>query len=342
MPPGGNAVSNPVLVEVTRGPLVESRHRGAIAIAGAHGTIIEQWGDIERPVFPRSSIKMIQALPLVESGAADAFGLSDEHLALACASHSGEDMHVSRTKEWLLRIDASEEELSCGPHWPFHEPSRDRLIREGQKPCRVHNNCSGKHVGFLTLARQLDAPARGYTDTTHPVQLAVIDAIADCTKVETGAWPTGLDGCNAPIFALPLKAWASAMARMASGHGLGPLRRKAARRLIATMTAHPELVSGTGRSCAQFMRACSGGAAVKIGADGFYAAILPALGIGVAIKVDDGAAPAAEALMAACLVRLGALDFESPVAQGFLNAPIVNTAGVVVGHRRVTEELLAR
>jgi L-asparaginase II len=333
---------NPVLVEVTRGELVESAHRATIAIVDAAGTIVASWGDIEQPVFPRSAIKMIQALPLLESGAADHFGLSDEHLALACASHSGEPMHIGRIGAWLGLIGAGDSDLRCGPHYPYGEAARDAMVRAAETPHHIHNNCSGKHTGFLTLAQHLGAPLAGYCETSHPVQLSVMDALAGVAGVPVGTWGLGIDGCSAPNFALPLSRWAYAMARIGSGQGLAPARARAAARLTHAMMTHPELMSGTGRACAQLMRATNGRVAVKTGAEGVFAGIVPDRGLGIAIKADDGATRASEALMAACLTMLGVLDADHSVARAYVDAPIKNWEGLVVGRRRVVPGLLAQ
>ena len=331
-------MSNPILVEVTRGDVVESVHRAAIAVADSTGRLIAQLGDTDKVVFPRSAIKMIQALPLVESGAADAFGLTSEHLALACASHSGEAMHVGRIGSWLGLIGATDADLGCGAHYPYADYARDVLVRNGDRPRRIHNNCSGKHTGFLSYARHISAPFEGYLETHHPVQLAVMDALASVSQVPVGYWSTGIDGCSAPNFALPLGVWAGAMARLASGAGQGPERARAGQRLLSAMKAHPELMSGTDRACASLIRACQGGVVVKTGAEGFFVAILPERGLGVALKVEDGATRASEAIMAACLIQLGVLDPDNPVARNLTHSPVKNWAGVQVGERRVVPE----
>lgn len=333
---------DPILVELTRGSLVESVHRAAVAICDADGRIAAEWGDVERPVFPRSAIKMIQALPLVECGAVEAFGLGDEHLALACASHSGEAMHTGRVGAWLGLIGASDSDLRCGPHFPYGEPARDAMIRAGETPLHIHNNCSGKHTGFLTVARQLGVSTEAYVDTNHPVQLAVMDAIAGAAGVSVGAWDIGIDGCSAPNFALPLSRWAYAMARLATGHGLPPMRARAAQRLVAAMRDHPELMSGSGRACAQLTRACEGRAIVKTGAEGVFVAILPGRGLGVALKILDGATRASETLMAACLIKLGVLDPQHPSVQLYIDAPIRNWEGLTVGIRRTAAGFTAQ
>lgn len=323
---------NPILVELTRGPLVESVHRGSVAIADANGNIRFALGDLATPVYPRSSLKPIQALPLVESGALDAFGLGDEEIALACASHSGEPMHTTRVAAWLKRIGCGESDLACGAHPPRFEPVAEEMIRKGWKPTRLHNNCSGKHTGFLTVARHWEIATHGYELHDHPVQRAVARTFGELAG-DAEEMPWGIDGCAAPNFAAPLAAQARAFARMASPEGLTENRARACRRIVRAMMAHPELVSGTGRACAILMRSAKGKAAVKIGAEGFYAAMLPEAGLGVVLKIDDGASRAAETAMAALLDRLGVLGDDSEARQ-LLRMPIANTRGVAVGERR--------
>ena len=324
-------MTNPVLVELTRGALVESFHRGAVAIADAEGSIRFALGDIEAPHYPRSSLKPIQALPLVESGAVEAFGLDDQHIALACASHSGEPMHTERVAAWLERIGLDETALACGPHPVRHEPTWNAMIARREHATRVHNNCSGKHTGFLTVARHWDVATKGYEDACHPVQQAVAAGLRELSGEK--AFAIGTDGCAAPNFALPLAGFARALAKLASPQKLAAGRGNAAKRIVAAMIAHPELVSGTGRACAILMRAAQGRAAVKAGAEGFYAGIVPSMGIGIAIKVDDGAARGAETVIATVLDRLGLLS-NDPSARALSRGPITNTRGDVVGERR--------
>ena len=319
---------NPILVEVTRGVLVESVHRGAVAIADASGTVRFALGEVDAPVYTRSSLKPIQALPLVESGAAEAFAVTDEEVALACASHSGEAIHTSRVSDWLARIGCSEADLACGPQAPRHEPTLDAMLATHSKPSRLHNNCSGKHTGFLTVARYFKVPVAGYVGIAHPVQQAVIAALQRLSGVRDAAW--GVDGCAAPNFAVPLTAFARALARIAGRQTPG------ADRILRAMMAHPELVAGTGRSCTALMCAAHGKAAVKIGAEGVYAAMLPDAGLGVAVKIDDGAARGAETAIATLLEKLGVVD----CGAGLSRAPITNTRGDTVGEKRPAKVLL--
>ena len=324
-------MSNPILVEVTRTPLVESVHRGAFAVSNAKGGLMLFSGDVDRPILPRSSLKPVQAVPLIESGAADAFGVSDEELALACASHSGEPMHTTRVAAWQDRIGCSVADLACGPHRPVHEKTATEMIAKGERWTSLHNNCSGKHTGFMTLARHLNAPVKGYQLIDHPSQQHVEKTLKEMSGV-SGEMPYGVDGCTVPNFALPLKALARAMAQFADPSGLSGSRRKAANRVVRAMTAHPELVAGTGRTCTNLMRQ-SHGIVTKTGAEGVYIAIIPRLGLGAALKIDDGASRASETAIAALLIALGALPDEGATA-GLARAPVPNTRGVPVGERR--------
>ncbi len=337
-------MANPILVEITRGALVESVHRGSIAIADAKGVLVFALGDVETPVYPRSSLKPVQALPLLESGAADAFGLGDEEIALACASHSGEPMHTNRVAVWLERIGCSASDLACGPHPVRYEPVWEAMVRRGEAPTRIHNNCSGKHTGFLSVARHWDVATAGYETHDHPVQRAVAKALGELSGIG-GELPWGVDGCTAPNFALPLAGFARALAKLAAPASLPEPRAKAAARIVRAMMAHPELVAGTGRACTTLMRGAGGKAAVKTGAEGFFAAMLPGPGFGIALKIDDGAGRAAETTMAALLDKLGVLGGDKP-SRDILRAPVTNTRNAVVGERRpaaaLAEALLPR
>ena len=330
---------NPILVEVTREPLTESVHRGAFAVADAKGGLKLFAGDVDRPIFPRSSLKPVQAVPLIETGAADAFGVSDEELALACASHSGEPMHTTRVAAWQDRIGCSVADLACGPHRPVHDKTATEMIANGERWTSLHNNCSGKHTGFMTLARHLQAPVKGYQLVDHPSQRLVEQTLKEMAGV-SGDMPYGVDGCTVPNFALPLKALARVMAQFADPSNLSPPRRQATNRVVRAMTAHPELVAGTGRACTNLMRQARG-IITKTGAEGVYIAIIPRLGLGVALKIDDGASRASETAIAALLIALGALPDEGAAA-GLARAPVPNTRGLPVGERRAVMDAFRR
>jgi L-asparaginase II len=327
-------MSNPVLVELTRGGYPESAHRGAVAICDASGALVWSAGDVDRPIFARSSLKMLQAIALVETGAADAFEVSAPELSLACASHSGEPVHVRAVGAWLERIEADETCLACGAHLPSGEAAARALLREGLEPSRLHNNCSGKHSGFMTLARHLGVDRQGYERPDHPVQRRVLATMAEMAGLDIAHTPIALDGCAAPAIALPLRALARASARIADPTGLATDRAAAARRLDAAVRAHPVMVAGSDRACTRIIEASGASLSVKTGAEGVYVAVLDALGLGVALKIDDGAGRAAETAIAAILAALGVVSADHPVIADLIDAPTTNTQGRLVGARR--------
>jgi L-asparaginase II len=294
------AANNPVLVEVRRGDEVESFHRGALAVVNAEGEVLAAWGDVKRPVFPRSAVKMIQALPLIESSAADRFGLSDAHIAVACASHSGEPGPVRAIESWLLQIGLTPDALACGAHEPLDEKAARDLAASGQEPSPLHDNCSGKHAGFLTIARHLDVPVENYIARMHPVQKMVTQALADMTACNLDEAPCGIDGCGIPAYALPLRAIAFAMAKLVTPERLDGGRGTAATRIVAAVSAHPWHVAGTGRFDTRAMSAADCAFVVKTGAEGVHVAGIPRSGLGVAVKIDDGARRGAELVMQPC------------------------------------------
>ncbi len=332
--------ANPVLVEIWRGDILECAHRGTAAICTAEGELVAAWGDVGRVHLPRSACKMIQALPLVESGAADAAGLDARHLALACASHGGTEAHSTLIGPWLDGLGLGAAALRCGTHAPLDGAARLQMRETGQTPSQIHHQCSGKHTGFLTLARHLGGGPE-YHDPDHPVQRAVREAMAE-TSGDAPAGPA-IDGCSAPNFAVTIKGLATAMARYARPEAaFSGVRAAAMGRLVAAMKAHPVLI-GYGASWAtRFTAITRGGTATKSGADGGFAAILPELGLGVAVKIDDGGDKAAAAVMAALLARLGVLDPSDPAFKESAEAPVVNARGVVCGQLRVVPELAGR
>lgn len=321
----------PVAILVRRGDRVESAHRVAFAIADADGRLHRAApGDGSALVHPRSAVKPLQALAMVESGAARRFELTSVELALACASHGGEPMHVRAVRAWLRRLDLAESALGCGAHPPAHGPSADALLRAGEAPAAAHNNCSGKHAAMLTLARHLDAPIEGYTAPGHPVQRRIASVLGEMAGRERLAEPA-IDGCGVPTWPLPLAGLATAMARLGAGDRLAPTRAEACARIGRAMTAHPELVAGSGRSCTAIM-ATAPHLLVKSGAEGVYVAAWPARRLGLALKVVDGASRAAPVALLAILDALGALDAETRVALDDWSRPMItNHARVVVG-----------
>ena len=323
-------MTDPILATRQRAGFVEREHRGRLAIVDASGELVAALGDVAAPMLPRSSCKIVQALPMVESGAADAARLDDRRLALACASHQGSAAHAALAAEWLGEMDLGERDLLCGAQPPADKPTREALRAEGASASQLHNNCSGKHAGFLCQARHLGAPVEGYVDASHAVQKAVAQATADLAE-ET---PAGfaIDGCSAPNYAISLTGLARSMARIAAAEtALTGARRDAAIRLRGAMAKHPFEVAGEGRCCTELMRAGEGRFAVKTGAEGAFIAILPELGLGVALKIDDGNTVAAEGALTGALVALGVVNEADPRVVGWLRPQEVNRRGVVCG-----------
>ena len=319
--------SNPILVEVTRGKTVESRHRGACVVMAADGSQVHGIGDVERIVFPRSAIKPVQALPLIETGAADHFNVTDEEVALACASHNGEADHVARVRAWLARMGLGEEALACGPHTSLSAEVGLELAHDHVELARAHSNCSGKHTGFLSTALHMNDPLAGYVRADHAVQRRVAQAMEDMAGVHLNKDTCGVDGCGIPACAMPLSALALSMARMTDFTA-----RPAAKRIVDAMTAHPQLVAGTGRSDTRIMLAAKGRVVTKIGAEGVHIAIVPERGLGVALKIDDGAGRASDVAMTNVLNALGLLDDAAREALADLLAkPLMNTLGEHAG-----------
>lgn len=320
---------NPVLVEVMRGALVESRHAGAIAVADAGGQLLLALGDVERPIYPRSAIKAMQALPLIESGAADALALSEDELAVACASHSGDRVHLEAVQSLLAKAGLDESYLACGAHWPISEDATRELLQAGQRPRAIHNNCSGKHAGMLATAMHLGLDPRGYERPDHPVQVMIAGIISETCGTALDRSRMGIDGCSVPTFALPLAALARGFARLGTGEGLPPERASAARRLFHACFAEPVHVAGEGRFDTMVLRAMAPACFTKGGAEGVHCASLPALGLGIALKIDDGAKRGTELAMSELIAAL--LPDARQRLIGQLDGEMLNWRGIVVG-----------
>ena len=282
-----------VLVEVTRGMRVESWHMGAIAVVDAAGELVSSIGDIESPTYPRSAIKGLQALPLVESGAVDAFNLPDRAVSIACASHNGEAVHVETVTSMLAACGLDVDALECGAQSPRFEEDQAILHLAGAKPSAVHNNCSGKHAGFLCFSQKAGFDHHGYVAPNHPVQREVRAVLQQMTgsslEGEAKRDLCGIDGCSIPTYAIPLKNLAHAFARFGTGTDLSPERSTAAERIRKAVAREPYMVAGKERFCTGIMEIFGERAFVKTGAEGVFCASLPEQGIGVALKCWDGA-----------------------------------------------------
>ncbi|MEE9140304.1 MAG: asparaginase [Alphaproteobacteria bacterium] len=334
---GGTAPgpANPVLVEVTRGHMAESRHRGAVAVVDAAGGVKLAVGEVERPVYARSGIKPIQALVVLETGAGEAFALGEEEIALACASHGGEKGHTDLVSAWLDRIGCTVDDLECGPQTPLDEAAARALHGAGEAPSALHNNCSGQHAGFLSVARHLGLPTKGYIGRDHPVQQRALRILEEMGETDLSAVPQGIDGCGIPVVGLPLSRIALAMARLANPESQPEPRRAAAARIRRAMAAEPFLVAGTNRFCTRVMEVTGARALVKEGAEGVCCGALPELGLGIALKVDDGASRAASVVMGRLLRHFRVLGAdEADLLADVLEPAVCNPAGLEVGRVR--------
>ncbi len=327
------------MIEVWRGDRIECIHRGHAVVCDARGEIRHQWGDPTTVIYPRSSAKMIQALPLILSGAAKSHGLTTAQLALACSSHIAAHYHVDPVQDWLATLGKSDSDFRCGEEEPRDVSVRNAMIKADKTPCRAHNNCSGKHCGFLTLANHLGA-GPDYVDPAHPVQVMIKDVFEALTDETSPGF--GIDGCSAPNHACTVHGLARAMAQFASVGRCQTAEADAQSQLTQAMMAHPELISGNGTACTELMRACAGKAAIKTGADGVYVAILPEHQLGVAVKITDGAKRASVPALAAILHRLGILEMEHPALKAFMTPDIRNFAGLITGRITPKTALLDR
>ncbi len=301
--------ANPVLVKVTRGNMIESIHRGAAAVTDANGSIIDEVGNIDNLIYPRSAIKPLQAIAFVESGAVKRFSLGLEEVALACASHSGEARHVDRVRAWLEKIGLDENNLECGAQQSACRTTREEMIRNRINPTAAYNNCSGKHAGFLSTAVVNGEPIKGYIHRQHPVQQRTFEILREMTEEQLSNAPTGLDGCGIPVFGMSLRGIARGFSKLASKRNNTDQQGLAVNLICSAMAKFPELVGGENRFCTFVSTATEGSILVKIGAEGVYAGMhLGVNPIGFALKIDDGARRAAEVAMGALILKHCKLD----------------------------------
>lgn len=327
--------ANPVLVELVRGGWVENRHRGAFVIADSSGRVIAAAGDIDRPIFPRSAIKSMQALAMARAGAIDRFTLSDEELALACASHQGEDAHVTGVSAFLRHVGRDPADLECGAHPPTYARAREAMRAAGGEPTPLHNNCSGKHAGMLSVATALGVDAAHYVDRDHPVQQAVRAAMEEVLGTGLAEDRCGIDGCSVPTWAAPLHVFARGFARMGTGEGLSDATAAAATRIVGAAMAHPHLVGGTGNLDTLLMEAFGGRLFQKGGAEGVQCGILREKGWGYALKIDDGNMAASQAVLAKLLLSVASPDdAQRTLLERYATQTIRNVRRLDVGELR--------
>jgi L-asparaginase II len=324
-----------ILVKVIRGDTVESAHRGHLIVINGSGETVASIGDPKAVTFFRSASKPFQAIPCITSGAADAFNFSEEEIALACASHSGEQRHVRIAGLMLERIGLNEAHLHCGSHLPFYEKEAERMLRVGEYATQLHNNCSGKHAAMLALAKHIEADIGTYEILENPVQQKILDAISQFTETPGGKIPIGIDGCVAPNFALPLHAMATAFMNLIRPDRFDQKTQDAAGRIVSAMVNHPDLIGGSERLDTMLMQAASGKIISKVGADGVWlCGVLPSekypTGLAIALKIEDGDDKRARPVVAVEVLRqLGILSGEDLAEVSPM--PIKNRRGDVVG-----------
>ncbi len=328
-------MSYELLVEVTRNGTVESRHFGAAVVSDYKGDVVKSWGDIESLVFPRSALKPMLAIHLVESGASEQYSLSDAELSLACSSHQGEPMHQDLVASWLNRLGLTEDHLACGAVLPEHTESAHQLLASGQHGCRIHHNCSGKHTGFLTTALHLDMPLDNYHLVEHPLQQLSLDILSDLADIDLKQYPMGIDGCGLPAPTMPLLQLGLATARFAKPVDLSDYRAQGIYRLHKAIINEPLYIAGHGSVVSELNEATNGAVLAKTGAEGIVTAALPERGLGIALKIADGSDRARSVALLAILEHLSALsDDEKHKLQAHISPTIVNSRGLAVGEIR--------
>ena len=329
----------PVLARVYRGPRVESSHRGSVAVVDERGALLAACGDPRTPVYVRSAAKPFQAIPLLEAGGEKKFRLTDEELALMCASHGGEPKHVQTAERMLRKGGFRVADLECGAHAPMHEASARDLVRRGAAPTALHNNCSGKHAGMLLACRLLGLPSEGYVDPAHALQRKIRTTLARYAGIPESEITVAVDGCNLPVFRLPLSALACAYARLVGSRvsGESPAAASGRGRLVKAMSKRPFMVAGSGRFTTDFLEAGGGRWIGKEGAEGVYAVgLAPAAGarqaVGVAFKIEDGSARPRDAVTLEVLARLGRLPEAARRTLAAYAEPVIHNArGANVG-----------
>ena len=318
-------MTNPIIAVLRRADIVESQHRGAYAVSDAGGAVIAKAGAYQEAFFPRSAIKAFQCLPLIESGAAKAFNLNDEEIALCCASHGGEAEHVRVARSILAKAGIGETSYECGAHFPTTRSAANDLVRANQKPLAVHNNCSGKHAGMLALAKHLGVSLENYVLPEHPVQRAVADCLSRYCGFDVSKAPCGIDGCSVPTWAVPMDKLAQGFAKLCDP------ANAAAQWIIRAARAHPFLIAGTGRFDTKIMQAVPR-LFIKVGAEGVFCGCIPHAGLGFALKCDDGATRGAEVAVAQMLAHLNVwTDAEKAELEALAREPLHNWRKLYVG-----------
>lgn len=331
------ASKQPLIIEILRGPVVESIHQVMAVVVNEHGGVVTYWGNPNFLTLPRSAIKPLQALSFVESGAMEKFGLDSRHLSLACSSHGGEQAHLTLLKEWLDQLALSETILACGPQWPRSEAATHEMVRRGLKPSCLCNNCSGKHLALLSTCLHLGEDPKKYEQYEHVSQKRMRKVLSEVTKIDHSQVAQAVDGCGLPTYALPLQGIAVGMSALLN-HKEPPLRMAAAKKILEALKNQPKLMSGTGEFAACVIEKTEGRAFVKSGAEGVYTGLIPSKGVAFAVKAADGSARAAQLAAAHLLSTYGGVtESEAAGLSEFWQPPVKNSRGETVGQMRIAK-----
>lgn len=334
---------NPVLVEVHRKNVVESCHRGSAIVVKSTGETVFSIGNVERNIFPRSALKLFQAIPLIESGAARSYDLTDAEITLACASHNGEDRHTSGVEKWLARLGLSVDDLENGPAFPMFDPAKCRMISDQAGPTRLHQNCSGKHAGMLTFSKYINADTKGYSEYDHASQMTWMNTLSELVGMDVRGLEWERDGCGMPAICMPMERLAYGCALFARPNRLEGRRRQAMSKIVEAIVSAPDMIAGTDRCDTAVLVATSGKVIVKTGAEAVYAGLVPEKRIGFVLKIDDGTPRGSEVALGALLKQIGALD--GPIYQGlskYFRPEIMNSQGRLTGRTLPSDAWSAR
>ena len=319
-------MQNPILVEVIRNTVVESKHSGSAVVVNTDGEIVYAIGDYERHIYPRSAIKPLQAIPLLESGAAEHFDLSEKEIALACASHNSEDIHVNAVQQWLNKLELDVNNLECGAALPSYQAAAHKMIANGEKASRAHHNCSGKHCGMLTLASHLLPKVKGYSAHSHIVQQIWMNTLSELIDEDVSKMHWEQDGCGLPAIYMPMLKLAQAFSRFATPETQPGARGSSMIKILSSLAQHPEMIAGSERCCTSVIKETKGKVIVKTGAEAVFAGVIPHLKLGFALKIDDGATRASEVALGALLTKISAInDQEKQNLDKFFEPKIVNS-----------------
>lgn len=319
-------------VLISRGEITESSHRAHIAVVDSHGNIIASLGNPNAVTFARSTAKLMQAIPVIESGAADDYGLTDSEIALLCASHNGEHAHVDKAQSILHKAHKTPEHLQCGAHSPYYAPAAKALREAGIAPVALHNNCSGKHSGMLALCTKLNVSSDNYLSIEHPVQQLMLKTVSEMVGVPAEDIPLGIDGCGVPVFGMPISALALGYCRLGHPDELAEPRKQACKRILKSVKENPFFLAGSERFDTRLIEVTGGRIIGKMGAEGVFALTVPDQGLGVVIKIEDGSLRALYVAVMEALIQLQLLsEKELEELASFHETIVRNWQGTEVG-----------